>query len=245
MAQAPLIPPNWQLPSFFRSRLGANVGRQRLMHHDSQLLIVAHQVPAPGETTRRGLLVWLDDHRQWHSSNGEPGKAALHNLLEKYMKQLELFDQQESNAHLAKDYLPLLEGLAPFVRAARNLHDVLQEARQTMPDVAELIDLRDRAYDVSRSAELLQQDARNSMDIAVVRRAEEQAAASNRMSTAAHRLNTMAALFFPLATLGAIFGTTLTENWPWSDSAGPFLLFILMGLLTGVGLAMFVNRPAN
>ena len=42
-------------------------------------------------------------------------------------------------------------------------------------DIRELIEVRDYAYDVSRTAELLYQDAKNSMEIAVVRRAEEQA----------------------------------------------------------------------
>ncbi|MEO8270834.1 MAG: hypothetical protein ABI557_14010, partial [Aureliella sp.] len=101
---------------------------------------------------------------------------------------------------------------------------------------------RDRAYDISRTAELLYQDAKNSMELAVVRRAEEQATASHKMSVSAHRLNTMAAIFFPLATLGSIFGTTFTENWSWSATAGPFILFLIVGLVTGFGLALFVNR---
>ncbi len=65
-----------------------------------------------------------------------------------------------------------------------------------------MIDHRDRAYELSRQAELLYDDAKNSMDVAVVRRAEEQARASHQMTSSAHRLNIMAALFFPFATLG-------------------------------------------
>ncbi len=80
------------------------------------------------------------------------------------------------------------------------------------------------------------------MDVAVVRRAEEQAAASHRMMVSAHRLNVFAALFFPFATLGAIFGTTLTDNWSWSHSVAPFGLFILAGLVCGALLALFISR---
>jgi hypothetical protein len=241
MGAAPLIPANWQLPDFFRRRLGVGVGRQRLMHHDGQLLILAHQVPMPGEIARRGLLFWYDT-QQWRASNGDPGTVAVQLLLDKYLKQIEAYDQQESKAQRAEEYLPLLEGLAPLVRAARNLYEVLQDARKTAPDMRELIDLRDNAYEVSRAAELLYQDAKNSMDVAIVRRAEEQAAASKRMSTAAHRLNTMAALFFPLATLGAIFGTTLTENWTWSQTYLPFMIFVIGGSAAGLVFASFVNR---
>jgi Mg2+ and Co2+ transporter CorA len=238
----PLVPPNWQLPDYFRGRLGTSVGRQRLMQHEGQLLIVAHRVPASGENSRRGVLFWLDANHEWHASSGDPGRSAIQMLIDDYEKAIEKFNQQEEKAALAQEYLPLLDGLAPIMRSTRNLYDVLQEARKAAPERRELIDLRDRAYEASRNAELLFQDAKNSMDVAVVRRAEEQAIASHKMGVAAHRLNTMAAIFFPLATLGTIFGTTFTENWSWSGSTLPFLLFLVSGLLAGIFLAIFVNR---
>ncbi|MCA9133816.1 MAG: hypothetical protein KDA45_11705 [Planctomycetales bacterium] len=244
MASPPLVPPNWQLPESFRRRLGSFVGRQRVMAHEGQLLILAHMVPAPGETTRRGILFWYDGNR-WQASNGDPAPAAIQLLIDKYIKQLEDYDRQESKAQCSAEYLPLLEGLAPLVRAMRNFYEVLEEARKAAPDRHELIDLRDRGYEAARMAELLHSDAKNSMEVAVVRRAEEQALASHRMGVAAYRLNTMAALFFPLATLGTIFGTTFTENWSWSRTAAPFLLFMIVGLLSGLALAVFVHRPVR
>ncbi|MEZ6134552.1 MAG: hypothetical protein R3C53_06555 [Pirellulaceae bacterium] len=242
MAQAPLVPATWQLPDYFRKRLGSTVGRQRFMEHDGHLLLVMHQVPLAGETTRRGVLFWRDAAGQWQASNGDPGKVAIANLLGKYERALEGYDQQEERAQRSDEYLPLLEGLAPIVRSTRNLHNVLQEARKVFPEIQELIDVRDRAYELSRSAELLNQDARNSMEVAVVRRAEEQALTSARMEQASHRLNTLAAIFFPLATLGAIFGTTLTDNWTWSHSPLPFVLFLITGSLLGILIALFINR---
>ncbi|WP_145077872.1 magnesium transporter CorA family protein [Aureliella helgolandensis] len=245
MPRSLIIPPNWQLPDALRKRVGNAAGRQRMMQHEQQLLIVAHLVPEPGEHSRRGVLFWRDGQAEWHASNGDPGKVAIDQLLGNYAKALEVFDGQEARAKRADEYVPILEGLAPLSRAVRNFSDVLQEARRAAPDCDQLIDARDRAYEIARTAELLYQDTKNSMDIAVVRRAEEQALASQRTTAAAHRLNTMAALFFPLATLGAIFGTTLTENWSWSFSSGPFILFLLSGLVAGVALAVFVNRPVK
>ena len=81
------------------------------------------------------------------------------------------------------------------------------------------------------------------MDVAIVRRADEQAASARKMMVAAHRLNILAALFFPFATLGAIFGTTLTENWSWSNGPLPFILFLLAGVSTGLVLLMYIRRP--
>ena len=121
----------------------------------------------------------------------------------------------------------------------------LEEARKALPEERTLIDHRDRAYDLSRQAELLYEDAKNSMDVAVIRRADEQASSTHQMTVAAHRLNMLAAMFFPFATLGAIFGTTLTDNWSWSHSALPFILFLMTGLLIGLTLAQFIARPAN
>ncbi len=241
MGHAPLVPPRWELPTEFRRRLGRTVGRQRVMSHEGQLLIVAHDVPNPEEDRRQGVLFWYGTDEQWQASNGESGSEAIQNLLSKYEARVEEIDQSEQRAKAAEDYLPVLEGLAPVSRSARNLYDVLREARKSAPQLSELIDVRDRAYELSRTTELTYQYAKDSMDVAMIKRAEEQAAASDRMAVASHRLNLMAALFFPLATLSGVFGTTLTDNWSWSESSQGFLLFLIVGLVTGVLLAAFVN----
>ena len=242
MASGPLVPPNWQLPSELRRRLGLSVGRQRIMEHEGHLVIVAHDVPSPGEDQRRGVLIWRDDSGQWRASNGDPGIAAIEMLLNRYEKRIDQFDQAEVSAQGADQYLPLLEGLAPVTRAIRNLQSILGEARKALPDEFELINHRDRAYDLSRTAELTYQFAKDSMDVAVVRKAEEQAVASEKMEIASHRLNIMAALFFPLATLASVFGTTLTENWSWSETATPFYIFLAGGLMAGFVLAKVIGR---
>jgi hypothetical protein len=245
MNEPSLIPADWKLPTEFRERLGTSVGRQRTMSADGQLLIVLHEAPERGESTRRGVLFWRDTNGQWLASNGRSGHEALHQHLESYAKKIEEYFAQESRAQRADEYIPLVESLAPISRAARNMLTVLDEARDIIRGDRVLIDYRDKAYEISRNAELLYDDLKNSMEIAVIRRAEEQAAASHRMAITAHRLNVMAALFFPLATLGAIFGTTLTDNWSWADSPLPFGLFVAIGLLAGVLLAMRISRSAT
>ena len=243
MAQPPLIPANWSsFPEEFRNRLGTTVGRQRCMAAEGHLLIVAHLVPEHDEVSRRGVLFWRDSGGEWKCSNGDPGRVALSMHMDRYSKRLDAFELQEAAAIKADDYLPLLEGLAPIVRSNRNLLEALEEARKAIPEARELIDYRDRAYDLARQAELLYEDSKNSMDVAVVRRADEQAQSTHQMMVAAHRLNVLAALFFPFATLGAIFGTTLTDNWSWSQSPTPFILFVLVSLLGGVVLTHFVTQ---
>jgi hypothetical protein len=179
MAQPPLIPSTWSsFPDEFRNRLGSTVGRQRCMHSDGHLLIVAHQLPERDEAARRGVLFWRDSGGEWRCSSGEPGKASLGLHLDRNAKRLDAHEQQASTAKHAEDFLPLLDGLAPIVRSNRNLLTTLEEARKLVPKVRELIDYRDRAYDLSRQAELLYEDVRNSLDVAVVRRADDGGRAS-------------------------------------------------------------------
>ncbi|MCC6508818.1 MAG: hypothetical protein IT423_06905 [Pirellulaceae bacterium] len=242
MAEAPLIPALWQLPDEFRRRLGSKAGRQRLMQSEGHVLLVLHEVPHADDVTRRGILYWRDAGGEWRASNGAPSKVALEQHLDRYTRRLEEYDQLEQAAQTANQYSQLLEGLAPIVRSLRNLLEVLEEARKAVVEDRGLIDHRDRAYELSRWADLQYDDAKNSMDVAVVRRAEEQASASHRMLVSAHRLNILAALFFPFATLGAIFGTTLTDNWRWSHSWQPFALFLVGGFVCGGLLAAFISR---
>ncbi len=243
MAHA-LVPQKWNLPPALRQRLGRTVGRQRVMVWENQILIVAHEVPHQDSASRDGILFWKDGEQDWRSSNGETGSRSLDQLLDRYEKRIDEMEQRELAAKQADEYLPVLEGLAPVSRAARNLYEVLQEARKASPNLLELIDLRDKAYDLSRTAELTYQYAKDSMDVAVVKRAEEQALASDRMAVSAHKLNMMAALFFPLATLSGIFGTTLTDNWSWSESAANFWFFLAGGTVTGILLAFYVRTRA-
>jgi F0F1-type ATP synthase assembly protein I len=197
----------------------------------------------PTKTYRRGLLFWRDANGTWRASNGEPGNQAIGMHLDRYEKQVQAYDAMEEKAINADDYLPVLEGIAPIVRSSRNLLDTLEQARQAQPNDRTLIDHRDKAYDISRQAELLYEDAKNSMDVAMVRRADEQAAAANKMMVSAHRLNILAAMFFPFATLNAIFGTTLTDGWAWSRSPIGFVIFLVVGILAGLVLLGYVSRP--
>jgi hypothetical protein len=49
-------------------------------------------------------------------------------------------------------------------------------------------------------------------------------------------------MFFPFATLGAVFGTTLTDNWSWSQSPIPFLGFVVFCTLVGLAMVNFVSK---
>ncbi|CAN0367578.1 unnamed protein product, partial [Ectocarpus sp. 4 AP-2014] len=105
--------------------------------------------------------------------------------------------------------------------------------------------LRDRAYAVTRRVELLQQDAQNTLDFVIAEQAEGQASSARHQAQAAHRLNLLAALFFPLATIASLFGMEVRHGLEAFDTGPPPVLMIGLvgaGLALGIVLAAFVAR---
>ena len=62
------------------------------------------------------------------------------------------------------------------------------------------------------------------------------------MVVAAHRLNMLAAFFFPIATLTAIFGVNLRHGYEERHVPQLFLVIIGVGLLMGLLLTLFIGR---
>ncbi len=240
-----LLPAAWKVPPVFRERMGTQVGRQRMMVADGHLLLILHAPPKPDEAGRVGRFFWRSPDGTWTSNEFGTGVNALNSHLDSYQEITSKLDAQEENASSAQDYFDVLESIAPVNRAAHNLYNVLQEARKACPEYRELINLRDRAYDTQREAELLYNGTKNSLDFAVAKRAEEQAVASHQMALSAHRLNVLVAFFFPIATLTAIFGVNLRTGL--EDTAPPFLFLgvIALGLAFGGVLTAFVTRRGH
>jgi len=232
MSQASLLPGNWKVPQVFRDRLGNKVGRQRAMFADGHLLLVLHAPPAPDERHRQGRFFWRSPEGTWKSSLLGDGVQALDKHLEQYLQELQKLENAEDRAQTADDYFPILQAIAPLHRAAGNMHNALQEARELVGEDRDLMVCRDHAYLIERSIELLQSDTKNGVDCLVARRAEEDAQNSRRMAAAAHRLNVMAAIFFPIATLATIFGMNLQSGL---EEVGPVLFWVVLfvGVLVG------------
>jgi hypothetical protein len=242
MATTPLIPLTWDVPETFRKRLGTTVGKQRAMEADGHLLLVVHLPPAVGERFRRGRLLWRDPAGEWQGSDTGSGLTAVRKHLEQYHEVLDGYDKAEAAAIKADDYLPLLEGLAPLQRSTRNLELVMQEARKLVSEDRHLIDFRDQAYELARTTDLLYTDAKNGMEIAIIRRAEQQAAASERTASAANRFNLLVAFFFPIGMLAGIMGVNLQNGLEKIPPPWPIVSLILMGILGGTLLALHINR---
>jgi len=237
-----ILPAVWEIPPKFLDRLGEKAGRQRAMFADGHLLLVLHGLPQPDDTERKGRYFWRKPDGVWSSDEFGSGPNALVRHLGEYASALERLEEQDETAAGIEDYFAVLQELAPIHRASRNLHTAFQQAREMCPEDRDIINFRDRAYRIERTAELLYQDARNSLDFAIAKRTEEQALSSQKMSVSAHRLNVLAAFFFPIATLTALFGVNLKIGFEEVAPPFPFLGLLVLGLLLGYLLKLFVTR---
>ena len=237
-----LIPATWDVPAEFKSRMGEKVGRQRAMQAEGQLLLVLHAPPKPDEPQRRGRLFWRKADGSWLSSDLGGGPAAISKHLAEFEDVIERYDRQEDDATRVDQLFAILEGMSPIHRTVRNLHATLQDARQMIAGDRDLINFRDRAYEIERSAELLVGEVKNALEFAVAKRSEEQTAAAHQMAIQSHRLNMLAAFFFPIATLMAIFGSELKHGLEAYFEYPAILFYIVVGagLLLGVILAGYL-----
>jgi hypothetical protein len=237
-----VLPPSWAVPEAFRRRLGEQVGRQRAMFDEGHLLLVLHDPPGPEDVERGGRIFWRKPDASWVSTTDKSGQEAIDRHLDDYEAAIDKLDAREAAAQTSTEYFEVLHALTPLVRATHNLHETLQEARKFAPDDRRILNYRDRAYALSRQAEILQTDAKVALDYRIARQAEEQSRSSRQMAAAAHRLNLLAAFFFPIATLTAIFGVNLWLPWREMQSPGPLVGMLAAGLFTGFVLMLFVGR---
>ena len=251
MTDSTSLPAEWEIPQVFRDRLGDQVGRQRTMEAQGHLLLVLHEPPEAEQDERRGRFFWRNPEGAWESKTLGSGVAALKKHLDEFTERINTFDELDEQATSATDYFAVLSGLAPLRRTARNMHLALQQARTKCPQDRDLINFRDRAYLLERNTELLYSDAQSSLDYLIAQRAEDQAKTSHQMSVSAHRLNMLAAFFFPLATLSTLFGTNLIHGWEnvrtveelvsAAPPSVPFLLVLAVGMLLGMILKSIVG----
>jgi hypothetical protein len=104
------------------------------------------------------------------------------------------------------------------------------------------------AGEIERAVELVHGDAKHGLDFLIAHQAEQQAARTYEMAVAAHRLNLLAALFFPVATLSAvysaIFGMILAHGEQGWSTPALFWFLLGLGMVGGLVLARFIaHKP--
>ena len=231
-----IIPPTWNIPDAIRTRLGqSSYGRQRAILEEGHLLLVLHKPPGPDDRAREGVLFWRNPAGDWQFNRGGPGAGGLKRHVQSYA---EIEARLTAEYEKATDINPLfdmMEALSPLVRASRNMHQALQTAREGIKGDSTLIEMRDLAYEVERNFDLLVEDVRNAIQHRSARKAEEQARLSEQALHASHRLNILAAMFFPLTAIASLFGMNLAHGLNEQKPAIFWLVFVMGSAL---GFAM-------
>lgn len=237
MKKKPLLPKSWEVPQIIRDRLGNRPGRQRAMLEEGHLLLILHAPPKPDEDTREGRYFWREPDGTWHTNLHGSGIAALQQHLKEFREAIEKQEEAEERASGAEDYFRVLRELTPLKRTARNLYNTLQQAREMVPAEQSLITSRDEAYVLDREADLLHGDAMNGLNYFMAKQAEQQANQSLHIAQAGNRLNALAAIFLPLATIASLLGMNVKHGF---EDFPPPLLFIVV-LAGGLSLGLILK----
>jgi hypothetical protein len=217
------LPVSWNLPLEIKARFGQKrSGRQRAMAADGHLLLVLHKAPQHGMRDREGIFFWRRPNGHWEYSGRGSGLRRVIEHIEEYSLAEQKLAREYEQARGAKDYFRILEEVGPLHHAARNLHATLQVAREAIPDDRDIIDMRDWAYDLERTLELLQADTKHALD--------------HHSVQVANRLNVLAAIFFPMTAIASLFGMNLV-----SGLEGSSVIIFWSVLLVGISLGFVTS----
>ena len=228
-----LIPQDWEVPPVFRQRLGDAVGKQRAMTHDGHLLLVLHRLPDPDTPERHGVLFWRHPTGQWLGTPRGDGLATLRRHVEDFDAAVDALEAACDKAVTAADYHDVIQRITPLHRTVSHLYATLQSAREAVPADRELILLRDRAGEIDRAADLVQQEAIHGLQFRMAQRAEDLSQSSHDLAAASHRLNVMAALFLPMTAIATIMGMNLRHGLEGYSS--PLIFWSVVAAALGLG----------
>lgn len=236
---------DWKLPLAIEQRLGReSYGSQRAIHEGDHLLLILHEPPVSEGNLREHAVFLRRPDGKWLHHGVDNGQHALGQLLERYARQFTELEQLFGKAKSAELLFQVLDKALPLARAAGNLKDALQAAREMVKLDPLLIDCRDRAVDLARGLELLVADSRLALDFRLARNAEEQVQAALATTRAQQKLNVLAAWTLPLMTIATVFGMNLhsgLESLPVSY----FWLIFGAGFVLGMLAKNWVMRLSS
>ena len=236
------LPVIWELPEQIKMRFGQKgAGKQRTMFAEGHLLLVLHKVPVTNARERETVFFWRNADAEWNNSGHGRGIRHLQEHIEEYNKVEQQISQAYDRAEKSEQYFDILEDLTQIRRAAKYLYETLQAAREAVQDDRELIDLRDTCQEIYNTLDLLYIDPKNGLDFSMAKKAEEQALFSQQAARSGHRLNILAAIFFPLTALSSFFGMNLSHGF---EGAPPFAFWsvLALGIMLGIFMCLWVIK---
>ena len=154
-------------------------------------------------------------------------------LVKAYRDRLTKLDVELDVADCLEVIHDVIDEAAPVARAGRHVQQVLSELRKALPDDLDILSIRDLAVEVDRAGDLLIQDAKSTLDFMIAKSSAAQAVEAGKSAKEAQKLNRLAALFFPLMTIAAVFGMN-----PPKDIANSPSIWIVCGVGLMLGFAV-------
>ena len=236
---------DWHLPEKITRRLGrSSYGRQRSIFEDGHLLIILHTPPETDTHKRETVVFYRSPDGQWMCNGKGDGLGKLTRLIGRYEELWSKLDAKYDQGKSPRELFDLLQAINPLRRAAADMYAALQSAREAVRGDGDIIERRDRAYEIQRQYDLLLEDVKNAHNFRIAQNAEEDAQVSREAVQAQHRLNVLAAIFFPLVTLAGLFGMNLPSGLN-DFGIGAFWMIFAAGLILGAFLRGWVMRPCN
>jgi Mg2+ and Co2+ transporter CorA len=224
----------WTLPQEIANRLSdVTYGHQRAIYEAKHLLIILHAPPAPNETERTNVVFLRTPDGKYFCNGRQSGEVELVQLLESYQTLLDQYNDDYDHVESSKDLYKILAAISPLNRASTNLHNALQAAREYEKKDKFLIEMRDRAHDLSRNFELLLADAKLALDFRIAQNSDMHAQQIEKMAAAQHKLNVLAAITFPLIAVATLFGMNLMSGL---EDQSPLLFWGVFAICLLVGV---------
>ena len=158
------------------------------------------------------------------------GLSGLEEHLAAYRAAIHHLDEEVEAAKTARQYFDVMRRMHPLQRSTRSMFEAIQAMREALSEDTRVINMRDQAADLERAIELIAADAKAGMDFTLAESASQQALAAEVANQEARRLNRLAAFFFPLATLVAVFGMNPPES---ITQARGFWVVLAAGIVLG------------
>jgi Mg2+ and Co2+ transporter CorA len=218
-------------------------GAQRVLEGDGHLLLILHKLPTSSRRIRELRLFWRNSAGEWSASELGKGIKALQQHVAEFNEHLLKLEDAERAAASAEEYYQIQRAISPIHRTGKHMAATLARAHELVPEDQGLLACRNLAATVERASELLKEDATHGLQYAMAKHAESQALAG-------HRLNLVAAIFFPIMAFAAIFGMNITHGLeelgrPWLFWAllvlGIFLGFVMRSIVFGIKLELPIH----
>lgn len=227
-----VVPHNWELPESMRQSIAEVPGTQRAIEAEGHLILILHKLPIAGSSQRELGMFWRSSDGTWKSNELGGGIQALQRHVNEYGNRALELEDMENKAVAADDFFYVRNEIAPVHRAAKNMFAAISRAYEILPTDKGLLICRNLAASVERTTELLKDDVTYGIEYAMAKQAEAQ-------SLASHRLNLIAAVFFPILSFAAIFGMNLDHGFE-GKSTWVFWSFVAVGVSLGLIMKVIV-----